>query len=255
MAYYEGEVVRQLYRELINTRRLKLELMLRFMQRRYRSDDGEMYAQQGFCRRFATLQFCIEEVFRLLPPEQERIPEDNAIQLAAIHLQTFLINVFGCVDNLAWTWVAETNLVGANGQQINRKAVGLRAQNAAVRNSFPQDFRDYLQTRDDWLSIVTEVRDALAHRVPLYIPPHFVQPVNAAAYRDLEQRFFAARFANNDAEADRLQAEQETLMEYRPIFVHSGDRGMQLAPIHPQILNDFITVHEMASGLVALLPA
>src|SRR5207253_2849360 len=91
-------------------------------------------------------------------------------------------------DNLAWIWVEETALTRPDGTVIPNHWVGLRRTNRLIRDSFSNAFRQYLQSLDPWFTQMEAFRHALAHRIPLYIPPYVVTRANAAAYNDLEDR-------------------------------------------------------------------
>src|SRR3546814_11603884 len=58
-----------------------------------------------------------------------------------------------------------------SGQPLNRNDIGLRPKSKKVRASLPQELQDYLSGHDEWFRYLENYRDALAHRVPLYIPP------------------------------------------------------------------------------------
>jgi hypothetical protein len=77
---------------------------------------------------------------------------------------------YGCVDNLAWIWVHERGIA------VNRRHVGLRRHNKEVRNTFSPEFHSYLESLDSWFEYLVDYRDALAHRIPLYIPPGGARP-------------------------------------------------------------------------------
>jgi hypothetical protein len=46
----------------------------------------------------------------LLPPAQEKIPERDVVVDAAIAIQAFTMNAFGCLDNIAWILVVSQYL-------------------------------------------------------------------------------------------------------------------------------------------------
>lgn len=67
-------------------------------------------------------------------------------------------------------------VTGPSGQPLNRNDIGLRPKSKKVRASLPQDLRDYLGGHDAWFGYLEDYRDALAHSVPLYIPPRGLGP-------------------------------------------------------------------------------
>ena len=106
-------------------------------------------------------------VYKIIPPKTVRVPSRDKLFDAQINIQACIANVYGCIDNLAWVWVYEKDL----DKKIQRNRVGLRNSNAQVRASLRPAFRTYLEARDDWMEYLVDFRDALAHRIPLYIPP------------------------------------------------------------------------------------
>jgi hypothetical protein len=71
----------------------------------YKTQDGKRYATHGFSRRFNTMHHCVERVFEIIPPEQEDKPSDAILYDATVFIQSFVMNSFGALDNLAWIWV------------------------------------------------------------------------------------------------------------------------------------------------------
>src|SRR5712671_1522714 len=88
-----------------------------------------------------------------------------------ICIQAFTFNAFACLDNLAWIWVCEKKLTTEQGDPIPAGKVGLGKKCKLVRRSLPADIRKYLKSLDAWFDHLENFRHALAHRIPLYIPP------------------------------------------------------------------------------------
>jgi hypothetical protein len=79
-------------------------LQNRFFLRSYKSERGAEIAKHGFCRRLETLVRTIDQAYDLLPPEQQGIPDRDDVVDAAIAIQAFTMNAFGCLENIAWIW-------------------------------------------------------------------------------------------------------------------------------------------------------
>jgi hypothetical protein len=94
---------------------------------------------------------------------------------ATIALQAFVLNIVGCIDNLAWVWVCEKPVSAKNGADLEPRAVGLWKKHTQVRDSLSSGFREFLETREPWFEHTRGFRDSLAHRIPLYIPPYGVR--------------------------------------------------------------------------------
>lgn len=192
-------------------------------------------------RRFGTLRRCIENTFSLIPPETEEIPNRQVLHDAQINVQAFFANVYGSLDNLAWVWVYEGGLEGT----IQRNRVGLRVQNTELRSTLSEAFQNYLASRDEWMEHVIEYRDALAHRIPLYIPPGGVPTRNVDAYNDLTRRMHEALYVLRDpSEWERLSAQQDELLIFQPMITHSITETTARFPFHAQMIADFLTVEE-----------
>jgi hypothetical protein len=190
-------------------------LLLKCTLQSFANKKTQEFARQGFGRRIQTVRRCIHRVFEIVPPETVMVPDRDLLFDAQINLQAFYANVFGAADNLAWMWVHERGL----SSQIMPLQIGLRKKNTAVRGSLPTDFLSYLETIDQWFEYVTEYRDALAHQVPLYIPPGAVRESEVALANELQARMNAA-----------LVVQETAGVVY----------------FHPQIIADFGVIEEIA---------
>jgi hypothetical protein len=157
-----------------------------------------------------------------------------------------VFNVFGSFDNLAWVWVEEKDLKTPVGKPLPRNWVGIGSKCTTVRDSFSQEFRSYLAERRDWFAHLEDYRHALAHRIPLYIPPHCVRPENQARYVELEHLITRDVLTGNAESERRHRYEQDNLRFFRPWMKHSFEDNSPIGLIHPQILADFNTVNEFA---------
>jgi hypothetical protein len=115
----------ELEEKLSTVERKYSRLLLTFTHKHhFKKENAWEYANHGFMRRFGTLRRCIENVFSLIPPEMEKIPDRQVLYDAQINVQAFFANVYGSIDNLAWVWVYERGLEGT----IQRNRVPLCSQ-------------------------------------------------------------------------------------------------------------------------------
>lgn len=226
------------------------ELLVGFVGRKYSNAKAQEHASQGFARRLRILKKSIENVFELLPPERIDVPEPDQIADATINIHAFLFNVFGSLDNLAWVWVHEQNVVDDDGEPLRPLQVGLGSKCKFVRASFHSDFQGYLKTLDRWFKGMEEFRHALAHRIPLYIPPFTVDPKKIDEYRRLDALMVDAVRSLNFSENERLSAEQMKLAKFSPLYSHSFEEKSPQVAFHYQLLADFATVHELGRRLI-----
>ena len=202
----------------------------------------------GYGRRLGTLVRAIDQVFNILPPEREDIPERDEVVDATIAIQSFVLNAFGCLDNLAWVWVHEKNVKGKNGKDLDAKSVGLGSK--LIRCSFTEKFRAYLDSRKDWFENLKNFRDSLAHRIPLYVPPYIVTPAALDEYNRLERASAEAMRRGDFKEYDRLQIEQSKLGKFYPWMTHSQFEQAPAIVFHPQLIADYVTVDEFGRTML-----
>ncbi len=225
-------------------------LMSSYVTRDYRNSRAQEFARQGFSRRLKTLVRCIDKIFEILPPDRIELPTSEQLSDAAINIQAFVINVFGCTDNLAWIWVREKRLRKNDGSPIPRSWVGLRKQNEYVRGTFSPKFQVYLEGLNGWFDNLENFRHALAHRIPLYIPPYVVPEDKLAAYRELGKQMTEAFNRQDIAEHERLSTEQEALATFMPYMTHSFEEEAKNVVFHAQLLADFNTIDELGKNLL-----
>jgi hypothetical protein len=106
---------------------------------------------------------------------------------------------------------------------------------------------------EPWFEYVTDYRDSLGHRIPLYIPPGSVRPKDRAAYDDLSFRMTTVLGHLNVHEYERLEAEQNKLLVFQPLMMHSFKEAAAPYAFHVQILADFATVEELGKKMLAEL--
>jgi hypothetical protein len=227
----------------------RIEVYDSLLARDYAVTRAKEFATHGVSRRLRTMAHCIERVFAILPPEREDHPSMDELVDAVTYIQAFIFNCFACLDNLAWIWVCEQQLTTDRGETIPAGWVGLGKKYRVVRQSLPQDFRKHLKSLDKWFAHLENFRHALAHRIPLYIPPAVLREQDVAQYQLLELQIAKARRKRNQNRYERLKAAQEALTRYQPEMVHSPEDKSKRIVFHPQILSDFETVCDLAKRM------
>lgn len=218
------------------------DLLLKFTYKKYKTEKAREYATHGFSRRISTAHRAIENIFAVVPPSMTDVPARNLLYDLQINIQACIANLYGCIDNLAWVWVYEQGL----DKRITRNRVGLRRHNTEVRASLSAAFREKLQSYDDWLDYLIDFRDALAHRIPLYVPPGNVPSRHVEQYNALAASMTKAISRFDADEYEKLNAEQSKLLIFQPMMTHSVTETKKLYPFHVQLLADFATIEELA---------
>jgi hypothetical protein len=165
-----------------------LDLLVAYTSRNFADERAREYGSNGFPRRLGILVRCIQNVFTLLPPENTDIPSRERRLDAMINLHACVFNVYGALDNLAWIWIQERKITRPDGKPIPEKWIGLGPENKCLRESFSKDLQDRLDTLNPWFEHLANFRHALAHRIPLYIPPYVIPEKNRPAYDEFEAR-------------------------------------------------------------------
>ncbi|GGF31924.1 hypothetical protein GCM10011611_42530 [Aliidongia dinghuensis] len=224
-------------------------LLGKFIAYPYRDPKALEYAKQGFCRRVSTLARCIHNVFAAIPLERTERPSNDERTDATINIQAFLFNAFGSLDNLAHILVGERQLVRADGKSFRALQIGLDP-GKDLRTALSPELSHYLATLDDWFSYLADFRHALAHRVPIYIPPYLITSATRDEYERLENEKAQAFIAHDIELAVRLDDAQDALGQFEPIMTHSPLESPGFIAFHREMLVDFHTIEEIAGKVL-----
>jgi hypothetical protein len=248
--YYSDEALKQLAEGYTAVDTKLNTLLERYILLDLRSSRAQEFARQGFPRRLKVMVRCIVNVFEHIPPERTELPSRDELSDATINIQSFVFNVFGAIDNLAWIWMHENGQKRRDATPIPDKHVGLGPENTSVRTTLSQEFQDYLRTLEAWFKHLADLRHALAHRIPLYIPPYVIQTKDLEAYKEFEAKMAEAAKKRDFTEYDRLSAEQLKLGRFRPRVQHSFEEKATPVVFHAQMLADFNTVDELGHKML-----
>jgi hypothetical protein len=163
-----------------------------------------------------------------------------------INLHAYVINLFGILDNLAWGFIVHHELEPAIG---DRRNVGLFHNRTQLH--LPPAVREHLQSEDlnRWFrDYLKNYRDALAHRIPLYIPPAIFSEQAERRFQEIELEIETCIVARNFDALEALTQEQKELGAVCFTFLHSVSEtdGIRQLILHPQMLADGKTVIEIA---------
>ncbi|MBB5048545.1 hypothetical protein HNR60_003312 [Rhodopseudomonas rhenobacensis] len=253
--FYSKESMEELARSFEGLGKQSTDLLERYLTLDLKNARAREFATQGFPRRLQTMVRCINHVFTLIPPERNTVPTGDELADATIHIQCFVFNVFGSLDNLAWIWVCETGQKRSDATPIKDRQVGLGPGFDTVRETLPQGLKEHLESLKGWFDHTTNLRHALAHRIPLYIPPYVIKKEDEAAYHAYQTNMAAAIHVHDFAEYDRLSAEQLQLGRFMPWVKHSFEENAHPVVFHPQMLADFNTVEELGRKMLDALAA
>jgi hypothetical protein len=206
------------------------------------SEKAKEHLLQGVARRLFVLRRCLIKVFELFPVSATAPIGSDQLYEVQIYLHAFVINLYGIFDNYAWSFIHHH---GLEADFDDPRKVGLFKNR--VQRYLPDEIRNYVQAQGirDWhRDYLTNYRDALAHRIPLYVPPSVLNPDQEARFRALEGEINIASQARDWDRRDMLFAEQSQVGTPCFSFVHSfsGTGKVRDVLLHPQMLCDSMTV-------------
>jgi hypothetical protein len=206
------------------------------------NEKSKEYLFHGVLRRFKTIVRCVENIYSIFPLRRETLLDSNELNDIAINLHAFFINIFGLLDNMAWVIVHER----ARTESIDKKNVGLYSKK--TQNYMDCNFKIYLNSNNMKLwhfEYLKNYRDALSHRIPLYVPPKSLNPDQKKEEEILAGKITEA-FSKKDFEKmDILQDRLDKNGDPAPFFMHSFHESDQKVVLHAQVITDFGTVHEI----------
>lgn len=192
----------------------------------------------GVGRRFNLIGFALRNIYRIFPPDRETTLGLQELADVQLNLHAFVINVSGAFDNMAWAFVFRHGLLNEIG---GRTRVGILQD--ATRRHLPPAVRAQLEIPETqrWLNTyLKDYRDALAHRIPLYLPPSIVTQEESVRYNAIEQEKVRELQRGDFQRIEELEGEQARLG--RPCFfmLHSFNpvEPSRRVWFHPQIVSD-----------------
>ena len=126
-----------------------------------------------------------------------------------------------------------------------------------TQNLLPEPLREYLRSDmiKDWHSrYLKGYRDALAHRIPLYIPPANFSLQEADRFNQLRRQIADAISRHDWAQVDELQDQQDAIgiACYHFLHEYSADEDARPVQLHPQVLADSALVIEFGQRFYSL---
>ncbi|MGF6569696.1 hypothetical protein ABH945_001772 [Paraburkholderia sp. GAS333] len=208
------------------------------------SPASKEHLRHGAARRLGVMHRAMRNVFTLFPLTSERPLPMETVHDVQINLHAFVMNLYGVFENFAWAFVHRHDLIAAIGGQRMDVSMFKRA----TQNRLPLPVTEYLTSEKlvQWHGeYLKNYRDALAHRIPLYIPPMLLKADEAERYSALEAEKREKILGKMDwNRIDAISEEQDALGTPCFSFIHSLEDGTRDLLIHPQLICDSLTVIE-----------
>jgi len=237
-----------------------------------KNEKAREYMLHGVGRRLQMLQRCVDNMFRLFPASRmEKLSSEDLLDLE-INLHAFLINTYGAIENISLALAYENDLIANSRETLHsgfcpaiRRLLHVRHPQDKVHvkevNLFNKRFQRLLncnlsaylsegRTRDWYKQYAKNYRDALAHRIPPYVPPAALNDEQQRRYADLNHEKAGLSFGKTPERIEEIQHEQTSLGTSNPLFIHSLSDAKPLY-LHPQLIADFRTIEEIVYQAVA----
>ena len=237
----------------VQNRDSKLTIKIYTFTSRLENERAIEFMQHGVNRRLGVIYRCLENIFTTFPPNRIELLDRNDRLDVEINLHAFLINVYGIIESTGLALAHENDLIG---EESDHK---LPAQKISL---FKRRFRRLLNpnlcaylrrsTTTQWFNeYAKNYRDALAHRIPPYVPPSALKDEEARRYKFLEKEASRLRKEGNFEQIEAIQNEQNRLGKANPLFVHSFSEEAKPVYLHPQLIADFRTVEELVDTAIS----
>jgi hypothetical protein len=208
---------------------------------------AQEYVLHGICRRLKIIRRCIDNIFAIIPIERKHFLREEERSDLEINLHAFIINVYGLQDNIAWVYVIEKSLENV----VKGGPLGVGLFKETTQCHMPTELREYLNTDPikSWHErYAKNFRDALAHRIPLYVPPSTMTPKDVQRYQELEIQISEQMKDHDFERTATLMEEQKAIGRICVAFLHSySDPTSGPIYFHPQIIADANTVMQIVS--------
>ncbi len=214
------------------------------------SKKAKEHLTHGAGRRTAVIRRALQNVFTAFPLDATRPLTKSALTDTQINLHAFLANLYGVFDNCAWGFVYRHNLTRFI---ADRRMVGMF--NSALIRHLPEPLGDYVEKTRDWFNdYLKDYRDALAHRIPLYIPPAEFSPQDGERFKALEEEKIECLRRRAFERINEINNEQNSMGRPSFMFLHSysdDDNSSRPLIIHPQMLSDALTLLDFSEVFIA----
>jgi hypothetical protein len=215
-------------------------------------EDAFRHLREGFARRVYMMQ-CSRIFLRdHTKREPDNLPDPYLIEELNVHLNSYYINLRGCLDNLAWALNYQLSLVPANEHDPTRKNCDLFGKRFfnALQQHLP-DLHDFLKPFENWIAELRNLRDPAAHRVPISVIGGSLRPESLTEFNSLMAKAAAPESELGGHSRSHFVREAYRLAEYTPLLIVSGAKGLESREIALQVGNDHHQFLTLAKGVLA----
>jgi hypothetical protein len=246
---YDEESIAQIEEKYAAIHLVYTELMIKLPELyiKLTNEQSREYLMQGVGSRLTILEKCVRNIFTIFPVERNDILVRDDLTDIDINLHAFYVNISGILDNLGWVFVCEKDLIGnPEDGKIDKQGVGLFHKKTQAH--LGPKIKEYLQSASmrAWHAGFLKIfRDALAHRIPLYVPPAALTDEETGKYMLLQRQLMDFSSIETILQHDQIWEKLDQLGRACPLFAHSFREESRPVFLHAQIIADFMTIDEI----------
>lgn len=207
------------------------------------NEKAQKYLSFGYVIRLHSLIMSRNELFQLLKEDGGEY-NTNAI-LYTVYVNSIYINMFGALDNLAWTLHHEFNLVEEVTENKHRTRIGLFAKEwTYALKQKDQKIVEDINKFKDWYDNCKDFRDPSAHRLPLYCPPIIQTEEDQAKSLDLSKKLESMDV--DDRSYMDVFWESKNQGIYKSWFCVNSEESTKFFSIDRVVFNDYKSFLELS---------
>jgi hypothetical protein len=199
------------------------------------------HMRHGLCRRLLLLQRSTALICDFTPPEREDPLSDDESADLNLHLNSIYVHIRGATDNIAWALALEHGVLGEAREDDPgfQRRVGLfgRSFKDGLSNAHP-GFAATLAGHLTALAELPQLRDPVAHRVPLYVVPAVLSEEQSRQHAELADQWNRAVAEGHLDKAREAMGAMGRLGVFRPMFAHSLREPLSPYHLHKRLGSD-----------------
>jgi len=211
-----------------------------------RSAGAVDHITHGVCRRLLLLQRSTALICELTPPEREDPLSDDEGADLNLHLNSIYVHIRGATDNIAWALALEHGVFG----EVREDAPSFRQQIGLFGKAFRDrlsaahpEFAEALSRGVTALAELPQLRDPVAHRIPLYVVPAVLTEEESRQHSKLTNEWNRANAERAPDRAEEAMKAMGRLGVFRPMFAHSLREPLSAYSLHGRLGSDLEAIN------------
>jgi len=216
---------------------------------RFTNDYAKRYLRYGFSRRYSMLIESKEYIFKTFENQKDKPLSLPVAGRLSLHLNTFYLNLRGCLDNLAYILTYEYSLLEKINSNTLRHFCILISDNFISRLSKQKpEIANELQKYRNWYKELKKLRDPGAHRLPLSFITSILNQNDKINYvrKINEYNNLLKNVSSNSPkksleimhEASNVLSELNNIGKFEPIIVAMESNGQEMKSAPDQLTTD-----------------